>query len=194
MTADEPDRSHGHRHDGLEGGWAVWLAHPVLRIVLGLVALAAAATLMGVVLLWPDGSGRAEALSRADTIGLTSQRIGAEVAEVRDAPCSYSTVERPQYCRTIDVRPDDGPDAGNVIGLGEFNLSQSARPPTVEPGDRVMVGYEPSTDTYFYADRDRRTSLLVLGAVFAGVVSALGRGRGVLALVEMAVTVPRVIH
>lgn len=184
-----PDGAHGHSHGGLEGGWAVWLAHPVLRVVLLLVVLAGVSTLLGVVALWPDGTGRAEALERADSIGLTSQRIGAEVAEVSDAPCSYSTDERPQYCRTIAVRPDDGPDAGNVIGLGEFNLSQSARPPTVEAGDRVMVGYEESTDTYFYADRDRRRSLLVLGAVFAGVVIALGRGRGVLALVAMAVTV-----
>lgn len=180
---------HGHAHGGLEGGWGTWLRHPVLRAVLALVAIAAVATVAGVVLLWPDGGGREAALAKADSIGLTASRLRATVAEVGDAPCSYSTPERPQYCRTVAVRPGEGPDEGAVVALGEFNLSQAAVAPTVQVGDRVMVGYEPSTRTYFYADRDRRRSLMALGALFAAVVIALGRARGVAALGAMAITV-----
>ena len=180
--------AHAHEH-GLSGGWSVWLSHRLLRGVLVALVLTAAATLIGVVLLWPDNSGRRAAIARADTIGLTSERFAARVDRVSDGPCSYSTPNRLQYCRTVTVVPNAGPDAGTVIDLGEFNLIQAAAAPSVQVGDRLVVGYEPSTSTYFYADRDRRRMLVVLGAVFAAVVIAFGRRRGLAALTGMALTV-----
>ena len=53
----------------------------------------------------------------------------------------------------------------------------------------MIVGYEDSNDYYFFVDRDRRTPLVWLAGLFALVVVALGRLRGALALVGMAVTV-----
>ena len=60
--------------------------------------------------------------------------------------------------------------------------------PDFSVGDAIVLGYEDSTDYYFYADRDRRPVLLWLAGLFAVVVVAFGRIRGVLALTAMAAT------
>ncbi|MFN0091692.1 MAG: YibE/F family protein [Acidimicrobiales bacterium] len=180
---------HSHGEAAFPGGWRAWWADQRLRAVLAGVAAAAVATLAGVVALWPGGEGRAEATARAGEIGLASERLAARVHSVTDATCPYSPAERPEVCRTVTVTPQEGPDAGRPIRLGEYNLSQPNTAPDLRVGDRLMVGYEPSTQSYFYADRDRRQLLVILAVVFAGVVVSLGRARGALALVGMALTV-----
>jgi uncharacterized membrane protein len=91
------------------------------------------------------------------------------------------------------VVPDEGPDTGVLVALGEFSLSDRQYSPNVDVGDSVVVGYEPSTASYFFADLDRRPPLLMLVTVFAVVVIALARWRGVFALVGMAMTVALLI-
>lgn len=198
MSAHGPAPGHGHGHghthghghgEGLGGGWSDWLRHRVLRLVLVAVALSAVATVAGVVALWPDGRGRDAAVARADNIGLKNERFGAAVASSTDASCTYSTTERPQFCRRIVVVPDEGPDAGRPIDLGEFNLGTGASAPQVKVGDRLIVGYEPSTGQYFFADRDRRRTLTVLAGLFAATVIVFGRRRGLAALAAMALSV-----
>ena len=182
----EPGQSHAHTHDhGFVGGWRVWARDATLRVVLAGVVVAGVATLVGVVALWPDGEGRRAAIANADELGLVTDRISANVEEVVDARCTYSSSENPQVCRVVSVRLDDGA----IVSLPEVNLLFDRTFPDLSVGDRVVVGYEESTDFYFYADRDRRTSLMWLAALFAVVVIALGRFRGVLALLAMATTI-----
>lgn len=176
-------------HHGHDGGWQDWGQDWTLRIVLVGVIVTAVATLAGIVALWPTGEGRDAAVERADEIGLGSERLSATLRELRDGPCSYSTSDDPQQCRTLTFELHDGPDAGAVVALPELNLALERSVPDLEVGDSVILGYEESTDFYFYADRDRRSSLLWLSALFVVVVVALGRLRGVLALLSMAATV-----
>ncbi|MGB0994321.1 MAG: hypothetical protein ACPG2Z_01645, partial [Acidimicrobiales bacterium] len=56
--------THAHRH-GMAGGWERWIAVPTLRAVLAAVTLAAVATIVGVIVLWPTGEGRDAAISNA---------------------------------------------------------------------------------------------------------------------------------
>ncbi|MDE0369434.1 MAG: YibE/F family protein [bacterium] len=169
-------------------GWRAWRSYPGLRWVLAVVVAAAVATVFGVAALWPTDEGIEAATASADEIGLVTDRYGATVEEIRDGPCSYSTAESPYDCRQVTVVLDEGPARGSLVALPELDLAFTATTPSVRVGQKVIIGYEPSTDFYFYADADRRTPLAWLTALFAVFVIALGRRRGVLALVGMAGT------
>ncbi len=191
MSTEDARPEHGHSHahgDTLVGGWEVWARHRTLRAVLVALEIATLVTVVGIV-LWPNGDGRRTAIANADEIGLGTDRLKATVQEVVDRSCSYATSEDPQDCRTLTLLLDEGPDAGAVVSLPEVNLTFDQSVPDLSVGDGVVLGYEDSTNSYFYADRDRRTSLLWLTALFAVVVIALGRFRGVLALLAMGATV-----
>lgn len=177
--------SHGHSH-GLTGGWETWARDPILRVVLGAVVATAALTIVGIVALWPSGEGRQTIVDNADDLGLLSERIDATVDEVTGRRCSYSTLQDPQDCYDLTLTLTEGPDAGVVVALSELNVVFYRSVPDLEVGDAVVLGHFESTNTYFYADRDREGSLLWLAGLFTIVVVALGRFRGVLALAGMA--------
>lgn len=180
--------SHSHDDDGLLDGWHAWQQNGTLRAVVGFVLAAAIVTIIGVVMLWPDSGGRDAAIENADEIGLVTDRLTATVEVVTDQRCSYSTDDNPQDCRMLTFLLQDGANAGTTVSIPEVNLTFDRSVPDFSVGDKVILGYEPSTDFYFYADRDRRTSLVALTLLFAAVVVALGRFRGLLALVAMAAT------
>lgn len=185
---ETPDRGDGTAGPHPGSGWEAWSSHRGLRTVLAFVVGAAIATAVGVASLWPTGEGIEAAMASAAEIGLVTDRYTATVQEVRDGPCAYSTEESPHYCRQFTVVLDEGPAPGTVVALPEFDLEFVATTPSLRVDQKVILGYEPSTDYYFYADIDRRTPLAWLSALFAVFVIALGRRRGVLALVGMAGT------
>jgi uncharacterized membrane protein len=158
-------------------------------VTLALVAFLGVATVLAMVMLWPTGDGRDNAIVQADEIGLATQRLSATVHEVRDGPCSYSTADNPQDCREVTFLLHEGPEAGAIIVLPEFNSTFDRTAADLSVGDQVILGFEDSTNNYFYADRDRRTSLGWLTGLFIAVVIALGRFRGALALLAMASTI-----
>ncbi|MEO0492553.1 MAG: YibE/F family protein [Actinomycetota bacterium] len=181
---------HGHAHGhGMEGGWDRWIAVPTLRIVLGAVGAAAVATIIGLIVLWPDGEGRDAAIDNAAQLGLVTERVSATVDEQTVGPCSYSTPENPQECREVTAILTSGPEDGALIVLPEINTEFQSGIPDLAPGDTVILGFEPATNAYFYADLDRQAPLVWLAVLFAIVVFALGRRRGLMALASMAVTV-----
>lgn len=181
--------SHSHVHGhGLEGGWRTWLGDRRLRAVLAAVAAAGLATVVAVIALWPAGDARTEAIANADEMGLVTDRLSATIVKVADGPCSYATSRDPQQCRVVTFVLDEGPNAGEELDLPEINLRFDQTVPDLSLDDPIIVGYEDSTDFYFFADLDRRGSLLWLTLLFAAVVIALSRFRGVLALAAMAMT------
>ena len=101
----------------------------------------------------------------------------------------YRPLQVPVVAQPCQYGVDEGPFEGDERTFQEFNLEIDAVAPDVEIGDGIIAGYEPSTDFWFYADRDRRASLIWLTVIFAAVVIALGRLRGVAALAAMAMTV-----
>jgi uncharacterized membrane protein len=178
--------THGH---GMTDGWERWLAVPTLRAVLGAVSFAAVATVVGVIVLWPTGEGRDAAISNAADLGLVTERVGATVEEQTVGPCSYSSAENPQECREIAAILTSGSEDGSLIILPEINTEFQSGIPDLSPGDTIILGFEPATNAYFYADLDRQAPLMWLAILFAIVVFALGRRRGLMALASMAVTV-----
>lgn len=178
---------------GVRSAWRTWSSHRGLRAVLVLVIIAAIATAAGVAALWPTGAGSEAAMRQADRIGLVTDRFGGAVHTIRDAPCTYSSADDPDYCRQVSVVIEEGPDRGSVVDLPEIDLAYTATTPDLAVGQKVILGYEQSTDYYFYADADRRTPLVWLGALFVVFVMALGLRRGARALVGMAITLAALV-
>jgi uncharacterized membrane protein len=194
VTHDE-HRAHSH---SLQHGRRPWQAGTTGEQVMWLVVAAAAVlTVVGLVALWPRG----DLLDRADELGVRSERYKAAVSAVVDETCSYADASNPLQCRLLTVRPSQGPDAGTDVYLGEFNLGDPFLP-DFAVGDRIVVGYEAATDTYFYADLERRPVLLWLFVAFVGAVIALAGWRGLLAVgallvslvVVVAFVVPSLLH
>lgn len=180
---------HGHSHaPGADPSGTV--IDPARRRVLALVAGAlAVGTFAMLVALWPSGAAE----SRAEELGLKSQRYRAEVVRVVEATCEFGDPERPKTCVTITVRPAAGLDTGADVDLPSYTIGDRLAP-DLSVGDDVIVGYEPSTSSYFYADRDRRAPLQVLAVVFAIAVVLLGRLRGLAALIALGLTVAALLQ
>lgn len=180
---------HGHSHGHVHDSWGELRGDSTLRIVTATIATIAVLTVVALVWLWPTAEGRDRAIERGAEFGLVTDRLTGTVETVLDGPCSYSTPDDEQVCRQIEVLLSSGDESGSLIALPEFNLTFDQAAPRVSVGDDIIVGFEPTTNFYFYADQDRRSPLLVLAIVFVVVVLALGRLRGVLALLSMATTI-----
>ncbi len=187
---DHDSHGHGHVHSHqLPGSWETWLQHSVLRIILGVLALAAVVSVVAMFMLWPDGSGRELAEEQAADANLDFQQIDATVVSVADETCPDFEGNMVLTCRNVTFIPESGPDAGTVTSLPEHVIGQAGFPPPVSAGDEVVIAYYERLDLYDYLDKQRSTPLVLLLAVFAVVVIALGRSRGAFALLSMAVTV-----
>ena len=172
---------HGHDHEALA------VAPSRERALLIAVIVVGAATIIGIFLLRPTGDIHGQA---AET-GIQSERYKGTVTEATRELCSYATTDNPRTCLRVKVEMQQGPDKGTIVDLGEAGQMAADDPfaPKLEAGDRIILGYEPANDVYFYTDRDRRTTLFVLGALFAVAVIALGRWRGVTALIALGASV-----
>jgi uncharacterized membrane protein len=151
-----------------------------LAVVLGI------ATLVGVVLLRSPGdigkrTGR--------DIGLISRVYDSTVVSVRRGPCGGTTEADRVTCDHVRFRLNQGPDDGETTTI-EFPDSPTT--PSLDKGDGVVLSYEPRAEPgfrYQFADRQRRPVLLWLAVIFAIAVVALGRLRGVAALVGLAASI-----
>jgi uncharacterized membrane protein len=144
--------------------------------------LIALAVVTGMVVLWP----RDQPPIDLDVIGFADESPSAEVVEVEEGPCSYAPE---QTCSLVDLVVTSGEHQGEEVSL-EF--SDDPGQPELAVGDRVflsVVELEDGTVSYQYADKDRRVLLLALALVFGAAVVALGRLRGVAALIGLLISI-----
>ena len=150
-----------------------------------LVAGAAVLTLIGLLLLRPTGDVRPDLRE----IGITSDVYEAVVEDVVEVECDAFGGDSETRCVDVTFRLVQGPDAGESLTL-EYVISPTT--PTFEEGERVVMDHTPTAPEgfqYSYLDRQRRPVLLWTAILFAVVVIALGRMRGVAALAGLAVSV-----
>lgn len=136
----------------------------------------------GIVLLRPTGEVRPDLRD----IGINPRVFGAEVIGVVEYACPSIP---DLMCGDVTMRLESGPDAGDEVTLS-FVLAETA--PRLEVGDRVVLEYQEDAAEefrYIYADRQRRSVLAWLAVGFAIVVIALGRMRGIAALVGLVASV-----
>ena len=154
------------------------------RLLLMVVAVAAAATAAALVVLWP--TTRDPGIARF--LGPPADLVPAKVEAVRPKPCAGTTADQGVRCMEVTVVPSRGTDRGTAV---ELELAEGPGTPTVEEGDRVVLGFTPDAppgSQYYLSDFQRRTPMLALAGLFALAVVVLGRMRGVRALVGLALT------
>jgi uncharacterized membrane protein len=153
------------------------------RVLVGSVALLAAATVAGLVLLWP---GDVEPRERGQALG--GPTLAATVTGERIVSCDAAV---PQRCRRIDVRVGEGRDRGRIVAIVLGPVEVVSR---VDVGTKVRVQRieaapgAAGTASYSLAGIDRRGALLWLLVAFVALVLLLTRLRGLLALVGFALS------
>ncbi len=150
-----------------------------------LVGLFALATLLGLFLLRPTGDVRPD----LSEIGFNPDAFASTVVAVDESQCSGLGPDAGVTCVDVTFELAQGPDAGTRVML-QFVVDDAATEFAV--GDDVVLGYQPNAPDgfqYSYVDRQRRPVLLVTALLFAVVVVALGRMRGLAALAGLAVSI-----
>lgn len=145
----------------------------------------ALATVLGMFLLRP----RAEPDVDLGPLGLVSQVYAATVDRVELAPCPGSVTEEGINCRETTLTLRQGPDVGGQVTI---SLPESPTTPALEPGEEIVLAYNPQAEEgfrYQFADRQRRPVLWALFGLFVLVVVILGGIRGLAALAGLAASV-----
>ena len=162
----------GHTHGD---GPSLGPAPHALRVLVGLlVGPLVLATVVGLVVLWPDGD------LEVSGPGVDVQRGTAKVVSI--GACRQEVAG----CRLAQVELLSGPGAP---GTAEALLPYGDTAPEVSAGDRIIVSFAeqaPEGEQYAFQDFDRGPPLLTLTILFAVGVLVLSRWRGIGALASLA--------
>jgi uncharacterized membrane protein len=176
---------HGHTHEDARP-MAVRLAALASRpALLGAVVVIAVATVVGLVALWP---GPTEPVTAADGETFFGERVQAHVESVTTGDCSFATRPGEFTCDTAAFVVTSGTPEGDRSSL---ELPLGAGGAVLHDGDDLVLFYSPDAPEgarYQFADFQRSTPMLALGALFALVVIAFGRWRGLFAIVGVAIS------
>ncbi|MGA5122831.1 YibE/F family protein [Streptomyces pseudogriseolus] len=191
--------SHGHSHSH---GPAAPVSRHLRKVIAAVLIPFTAAVLIGLAVLWPGGAPAHERTG----VGFDRQTQQATVTEVVGVSCASanpsagvptgdtSTAEGSSAqqrangtCKKATIRVDTGKDKGRTF----TEIVQPDQSRQLSEGQGVVVAYEPSAPAdlqYSVADVNRRFPLALLAGVFALAVVAVGRLRGVMALVALAIS------
>lgn len=153
------------------------------RALVWSVVTVAAASLVGLVVLWPrgdppEGVNQPGTYANAVVTGLQTE-ICPSMEAVATTECTYASIE-------LTSGPDEG--STGVFVAAEDDLSR----PSVEVGDEVVVldvATSPPPYRYTFWDYQRTPPLLWLALAFAVVVVAFGRWKGVRALLGLGASI-----
>ncbi|MGW6139021.1 YibE/F family protein [Streptomyces sp. NPDC055140] len=190
---------HGHSHSH---GPAAPVSKHLRKVIAAVLIPFSVAVVVGLVVLWPGG-----APSHARTgVGFDRQTQQGTVTQVDKVDCrsvnasgdtptgQTSTAEAQSAeqqakgtCEKATVRVDGGKDTG----LTFTEIVQPDSPRQLHEGQKVIVAYAPDAPKelqYSVTDVNRRLPMTLLAGIFALAVVVVGRLRGVMALVALAVS------
>ena len=171
----------GAGHDHGSGGPAPVAQITRRRLSIAVIGCALVAVVAALV-TWPTGEKENTFNLGADLYNGTVASVGECAADA--VPQGAEDIE----CVSVQVEISEGVDAGQLFELPPF---YQPRTTFAEGDDLVLAKIEGEGAPYRYAfsDRDRKGSLVVLTAAFAGAVILLGRLRGLSALAGLVTTV-----
>ncbi|WP_371791474.1 YibE/F family protein [Streptomyces sp. NBC_01471] len=201
---------HGHPHGH---GPAAPVSRHLRKVIAAVLIPFAAAVVAGLAVFWPDGdphharSGvgfdrqtrqgkvveitavnckdlHADQSSTADGGGSGSGTDGESAAE-QQAGAGAAPQGAP--CKKAKIEVTSGKDKGRTFA----EIVRSDSPRQLHQGQGVIVAYAPDAPRdlqYSVSDVDRKFPLALLAGIFALVVVAVGRLRGLMALVALAVS------
>lgn len=192
-----PSRGHSHGH-----GPAAPVSKHLRKVIAAVLIPFTAAVLIGLVVLWPGGAPGHERTG----VGFDRQTQQATVTKVVEVSCSSvnasggvptgdtSTAEGSSAqqqadgtCKRATIRVDSGNDQGRTF----TEIVQPDQSRQLSEGQEVVVAYEPSAPKdlqYSVTDVNRRLPMALLAGIFAVAVVAVGRLRGAMALIALAVS------
>ncbi|WP_326712127.1 YibE/F family protein [Streptomyces sp. NBC_01474] len=190
---------HGHSHSH---GPAAPVSKHLRKVIAAVLIPFSVAVVVGLVVLWPGG-----APSHARTgVGFDRQTQQGTVTRVDKVDCrsvnasgdtptgDTSTAEGRSAeqqakgtCEKATVRVDGGTDTGHTF----TEIVQPDSPRQLHENQKVIVAYAPDAPKelqYSVTDVNRRLPMSLLAGIFALAVVVVGRLRGVMALVALAVS------
>ncbi|MFE6152767.1 YibE/F family protein [Streptomyces sp. NPDC057889] len=193
------DGGHGHSHSH---GPAAPVSKHLRKVIAAVLIPFSVAVVVGLVVLWPGG-----APSHARTgVGFDRQTQQGTVTRVDKVDCrsvnasgdtptgDTSTAEGRSAeqqakgtCEKATVRVDGGKDTGHTF----TEIVQPDSPRQLHENQKVIVAYAPDAPKelqYSVTDVNRRLPMSLLAGIFALAVVVVGRLRGVMALVALAVS------
>ncbi|WP_345020253.1 YibE/F family protein [Streptomyces shaanxiensis] len=192
---------YGHSHSHAHGPAAPVSQH-LRKVIAAILIPFAAAVVVGLVVLWPGGAPSHERTG----VGFDRQTQQATVTKVVEVSCkdvgasgvpptgNTSTAEGSSAvqqengtCKKATITVDTGKDKGRTF----TEIVQPDQSRQLEEGQKVVVAYEPSAPKdlqYSVTDVNRKFPMALLAGIFALAVVVVGRMRGVMALVALAIS------
>ncbi|MFE0414334.1 YibE/F family protein [Streptomyces tendae] len=190
---------HGHSHGH---GPAAPVSRHLRKVIAAILIPFAAAVVVGLAVLWPGGAPPHERTG----VGFDRQTQQATVTKVVELSCQSvnasggtptgdtstaegsSAVQQAEgECKRATIRVDTGDDKGRTFD----EIVQPDQSRQLHEGQKVVVAYEPSAPKdlqYSVTDINRRLPLALLAGIFALAVVVVGRLRGLMALVSLAIS------
>ncbi|MGW2565521.1 YibE/F family protein [Streptomyces sp. NPDC001537] len=190
---------HGHSHSH---GPAAPVSKHLRKVIAAILIPFAVAVAVGLLVLWPGGAPPHQRTG----VGFDRQTQQATVVEVVSVSCKSvnasgetptgdtSTAEGSSAqqqakgtCKKATIRVDTGKDKGRTF----TEIVQPDQSRQLHEGEKVVAAYEPSAPKdlqYSVADVNRRFPMALLAGIFALAVVVVGRMRGVMALIALAVS------
>ncbi|MGZ2360236.1 YibE/F family protein [Streptomyces sp. 372A] len=195
---DPEPQGHQHAHTHSHGPAAPVSIH--LRKVIAAVLIPfATAVIVGLVVLWPGGAPAHErtgvGFDRQTQQGKVVSVVKVDCKDVNAAQLPVSGETRPPegrpasggLCEKATVEVTSGPDSGRRF----IEVVQPDAPRQLREGQGVVVAYAPDAPhdlQYSVTDVNRKFPLYLLAGIFALAVVLVGRMRGVMALVALALS------
>jgi uncharacterized membrane protein len=210
-TTHEPQHPPGHTHATGEGhghshshshGPAAPVSKHLRKVIAAVLIPFTVAVVVGLVVLWPGGAPP----HKRTGVGFDRQTQQATVTRVVEVSCksvnaSGGTVagdtstggggsaqqEAGGTCKKATVRVDTGKDKGRTF----TEIVQPDQSRQLHEGEKVVTAYEPSAPKdlqYSVTDVNRRMPMALLAGIFALAVVVVGRMRGVMALIALAIS------
>ncbi|MFD8808120.1 YibE/F family protein [Streptomyces sp. NPDC059597] len=205
----EPDHGHGSQGPGHHGhghshshGPAAPVSRHLRKVIAAILVPFTAAVVVGLVVLWPGGAPP----HQRSGVGFDRQTQQATVTRVLSVSCKSvnasggsslgdtassgagpAAQKEKGTCKKATVRVDSGKDRGRTF----TEIVQPDQTRQLHQGEQVVVAYEPSAPKdlqYSVTDVNRQFPMALLAGIFAVAVVVVGRLRGVMALVALAVS------
>ncbi|MET7484971.1 YibE/F family protein [Streptomyces sp. NPDC005538] len=195
------DGGHGHSHSHSHGPAAPVSRH-LRKVIAAILIPFTVAVVVGMVVLWPGGAPS----HKRTGVGFDRQTQQATVTKVVSVSCasvnasgesatgdtstaegSSAQQEAGGTCKKATVTVTTGKDKGRTF----TEIVQPDQSRQLHQGEKVVVAYEPSAPRdlqYSVTDVDRKFPMALLAGIFALAVVVVGRLRGVMALIALAIS------
>ncbi|MGW0561109.1 YibE/F family protein [Streptomyces sp. NPDC003016] len=204
MTSPQPTpENHGHAHSHAHShGPAAPVSQHLRKVIAAVLIPFATAVFVGLVVLWPGGAPEHERTG----VGFDRQTVSGRVTDVQQVDCK--DVNAAQVPPTGDTSTPSGREAqqaqqgtcekatievtsGKDKGRTFTEIVQPDAPRQLNEDQGVVVAYAPDAPRdlqYSVTDVDRGFPMALLAGIFALAVIAVGRMKGLMALIALAVS------